>query len=476
MKVIKSQVRLHASERAVIQQFLQLPGKDRVKHVVNRVKGFNEEMVAFYLAKVMNDFGSRHRKFIDGLMEHFKKVSEQYEGDISWFSENRKLLLGAYFTKEYSIQSAALFNPSIVPHPDQSSLQSGELRFVISLRATGEGHISSVVFKTGIIDRNAQFTLDQEEHYYTPLKKRPGSIYKKEFIFGCIEYFPLFNKELLQLLPETFTVQEAISILKKHSGEADHISILILEEIFDTNYELQSDGKQHLAEKVLFPSSRTEIMGIEDVRFVRFARDDGSFCYYGTYTAYDGHQTKTQLIETTDFVVFKVRALYGNAITDKGMALFPEKINGKYAMIARQGGEMINIMYSDNLYCWDHYQLLMEPEYAWELVQLGNCGSPVKTEKGWLVLTHGVGPVRTYVISAVLLDLDDPGRIIARLEKPLIEADGSEREGYVPNVVYTCGLLKHGNSLLIPYAVSDSATGFVTVGLDELLHEMTYKL
>ncbi len=217
-----------------------------------------------------------------------------------------------------------------------------------------------------------------------------------------------------------------------------------------------------------------ESMGMEDVRFVKF-EDGNNSCYYGSYTAYNGHQIKTQLIETTDFVVFKIRTLYGDAISDKGMALFPEKINGKYAMVSRQGGEKISIMFSDDLYVWNKFQTLIEPLHTWEFVQLGNCGSPVKTDKGWLLLTHGVGAMRTYVISAVLLSLEDPTIILGRLTKPFLEACGEEREGYVPNVVYTCGLLRHEDILLIPYAVSDSATGFVTIQLSEILNELVSK-
>ncbi len=223
---------------------------------------------------------------------------------------------------------------------------------------------------------------------------------------------------------------------------------------------------------MIFPKANAESMGMEDVRFVKF-NDEENACYYGTYTAYDGHHIKTQLIETKDFDVFKIRTLYGKAIADKGMALFPEKINGKYVMISRQGGEKMSIMFSDDLYVWDQFQTLMEPEYPWEFVQLGNCGSPIKTQRGWLLLTHGVGPLRTYVISAILLDLNNPATIVGRMNNPLIEADESEREGYVPNVVYTCGLLRNENILIIPYAVSDSATRFATVELNEILNELT---
>ena len=203
--------------------------------------------------------------------------------------------------------------------------------------------------------------------------------------------------------------------------------------------------------------------------------EEGQVCYYGTYTAYDGRQIRTQLIETTDFIKFKIRTLTGAAISDKGMALFPEKVNGKYVMISRQGGEYINIMFSGDLYNWEKYEVLMEPRFAWELLQLGNCGSPIRTDKGWLLLTHGVGAMRKYVISVILLDLHDPTRILGRLQKPLIEADETEREGYVPNVVYTCGCMLHGDLLIIPYAVSDSATGFVSVPLNDLLNEIKFE-
>src|SRR4051812_19758612 len=272
MKINKSPVRLYASEKAVIQQFLHLPGQDRVENVVNKVVRFDEEEVVSNLAIVMNEFGSRHRDLINGFLDHFKKVSQQYDGDLSWFSESRKLLLGAYFTKEYSIQSAALFNPSIVSHPDQSNLKADEQRFVISLRATGEGHISSVVFKTGIINHNAQITLEKDAPYWTPLKRREETLYTKEFLQQRIACYHQFKKEILHHLPESFTAHEAIDIIDMAGAaeSASNHSTRILKEVFDRNYELFSASKLPLPEKVVFPSSNTESMGIEDVRFVRF--------------------------------------------------------------------------------------------------------------------------------------------------------------------------------------------------------------
>lgn len=471
MKVNKSSIKLYASATAVINQYLYLPGGGRVKNIIERVKNFSEAEVKECLSAVMKDFASRHRDIENIFTENFNKVSKQSEEDISSFSTERKILLGSFLTKEYSIQAAALFNPSIVPHPNQQDLNAGEQRFVMSLRATGEGHISSVIFKTGIIDSFSNIILDKEPGYYTSLKKNNAASYGKEFIKSRIIYFPGFNTTLLESLPGNFTAAEALSSLKNNSLQEEAASVKQLEEIFDTNYELQTSSNLPISEKVIFPNSKAESMGMEDVRFVQF-KDGNESCYYGTYTAYNGKQIKTQLIETKDFEVFIIRTLYGAAVADKGMALFPEKVNGKYAMITRQGGEMINIMFSDNLYCWENFQLLMAPKYPWELVQLGNCGSPIKTDKGWLLLTHGVGAMRRYVISAILLDLSDPTKVIGRLVKPLIQADETEREGYVPNVVYTCGLLRHGDMLIIPYAVSDSATGFATLDLNELLDEM----
>jgi predicted GH43/DUF377 family glycosyl hydrolase len=433
MRITKTSTKLLASAKAVITLFLSLPGEDRIANVVKRVEGLSEDNVHACMDMTMSGFANRHRNLEQTFRDHFRKIEAlssspltHFGTPLTHFSDQKKLLLGAFFTKEYSIQSAALFNPSVVAHPDQQQLKRGQLRFVMSLRATGEGHISSIVFQTGIIDRGGNISLDESTGYFTRLKKKEEAGYL-----------------------ESFTADE-----------------------MDSNYDLEDSGGIPFNEKVIFPTARAESMGMEDVRFVKFEAK-GRACYYGTYTAYDGKHIRTQLIETDDFASFRVRALTGAAITDKGMALFPEKLEGKYVMISRQGGENINIMFSDNLYRWEEYQVLMKPKYTWELLQLGNCGSPIRTGKGWLLLTHGVGIMRTYVISAILLDLKDPTRIIGRLDNPLIEAGDLEREGYVPNVVYTCGILSHGDILMIPYAVSDSATVFITLSLKELLDKLT---
>ena len=474
MQTNKSATKLYASPEAVINQYLYLPGQNRVTNIIDRITRLDEIAVAESLANVLKNFESRHRNIQAVFLENFDKVRQQFEGDISSFSDSRKQLLGAFFTKEYSIQAAALFNPSIVPHPDQQGLQAGEQRFVLSLRATGEGHISSVVFKTGIVDRAMNLQLDNGTGYFTRLKKDEAASYSLNFVKERVKFIAGFKNEILEILPDHFTHAEALDLIQNKWGQdaSAVTSIEQLARLFDSNYNLTSNSIGPISESVIFPNSKAECMGMEDVRFVHFI--DGEMdCYYGTYTAYDGRQINTHLIETNNFVDFKVRTLYGAAIADKGMALFPEKVNGQYVMISRQGGEKINIMFSDDIYCWQNFELLMEPLYEWEMVQLGNCGSPIKTDKGWLLLTHGVGAMRTYVISAILFNLSDPSQIIGRLKVPLIQADENEREGYVPNVVYTCGLLRHQDQLLIPYAVSDSATGFMSVGLNELLNELT---
>ena len=472
MNINKNNLRLYASAKAVIAQYLTLPGNSRIEHVIRRLDMLDEKEVTVLLEQVMQEFATRHRNIQRIFLSHARRTEEKYGRSLAHFSPEKKLLLGAFFTKEYSIEAAALFNPSMVPHPDQSNLNPGEKRFVTSLRATGEGHISSIVFHTGTVDSNGNIKLDTSSGYHDCLYKRTDALHENKFIHRHTASISGFKTSILEKLPESFTETQAISLLMSSPGIDDTMvfSARMLEEFMDMNYELDSEDPIPINEQVIFPTARGESMGMEDVRFLKF-EDASESCYYGTYTAYNGKQIRTQLIETKNFQQYKVRTLNGPAVSDKGMALFPEKLNGKYVMISRQGGENINIMFSDDLYSWEKFHVLMEPRYTWEFVQLGNCGSPIRTEKGWLLLTHGVGAMRKYVISAILLDLLDPMQIIGRLDKPLIEADESEREGYVPNVVYTCGLMQHGDLLIIPYAVSDSATGFATIPLNDLLTE-----
>jgi predicted GH43/DUF377 family glycosyl hydrolase len=411
----KSQITLSADPSRVILQPLMLPGSDRVDRIFKRVERLTDHEVNDLLSSVRNKYSHRHKNFEQLIKRHFNLVGGKL-ADGRRFDEPRQLLAGALLSKEYSIQSAALFNPSVVPHPDQSGLQKGQTRFVMSFRATGEGHISSIVFRTGIMSAD-----------------------------GMLKLTPLTPYQVL--------------------GE------YVLAGSSNTDYNLAFDKDSLVEERVIFPGTAIESMGMEDLRLVKFHDENGSR-YYGTYTAYNGREIQSRLLETEDFCSFRIRSLTGASASDKGMGLFPEKINGKYAIISRQGGENVSIMFSDDLYRWDKHELLMEPMYHFELAQIGNCGSPIKTDKGWLLLTHGVGPVREYYISVVLLDLKDPTRIIARLNHPLISAEENEREGYVPNVVYSCGGMMCADKLFIPYAMSDSRCGFAWVETELLLDEL----
>ncbi|MGB5388339.1 MAG: glycoside hydrolase family 130 protein, partial [Eudoraea sp.] len=388
-------------------------------------------------------------------------------------SKEKKLLLGAHFAKEYSIQSAALFNPSIVSHPNQENLGEGEKRFIISLRSVGEGHISSIEFREGIISIDGEVTLDKITPFATHSDKDLSISYNKDQLKLRAAIISNFDTSIFEALPSDFTYLDYKAALEaKVFNEYDADTHRLLFDFIDTNYNLAADTESPLSERVIFPSAKGESMGMEDVRFVEFTHENGQKEFIGTYTAYDGHKITPQLILTDDFTHFQIRTMYGKAVSDKGFALFPEKINGKFVMTARQGGEDLTIMESDDLYYWDEYKVIMTPEFSWGLVQQGNCGSPLKTEQGWLLLTHAVGPLRKYVISAVLLDLEQPEKIVGKLNFPLISPNEDEREGYVPNVVYSCGAMIHNDHLIIPYAMSDSASSFATVSVSEILKNM----
>jgi len=473
INVNRLNIKIKAQPERVIPLFFTSNNKNRIDHIISKVLKVNDTKVKEMLNQIFNDFDSRHFKFREILLSNFQKINQFVPSQLD-FSDSRKMLLGAYFTKEYSIEAAALFNPSIVAHPNQSGLKEGELRFIMSLRATGEGHISSIEFRTGIISKNGNITIDTLHPKLSGANKTEDQKYSKDLIIKVSKFYTEFNPLVLEKLPNQFSKKEALNIVSELINNSDAnltLTYEALEEIFDTNYNIFFEKETPLNSCVIFPSSKAESMGIEDVRFVKF-EGNGKTKFIGTYTAYDGKNIQAKLIETEDFISFKIRSLYGNAIVDKGMALFPEKINGKFAMIGRQGGECITIMYSDNLYSWDTYKTIQKPEREWELIQLGNCGSPIKTSAGWLLLTHAVGPLRKYVISATLLDLKNPEIVLASLNMPLISPNTNEREGYVPNVVYTCGFLQHAGNLVIPYAMSDSASSFATVNTDDLLNEL----
>ncbi|QJW90528.1 glycosidase [Spirosoma taeanense] len=476
INVNRTAIRFSANPERLIARYLFLHGPHRVLHISERIAKFSEDEVDAILAETRQRFGERHRNLEAAFERNYTKAVEQMEREPAGFSPNRRLLLGACLTMEYSTQAAALFNPSIVPHPDHSGLEEGTIRFVMSLRATGEGHISSIEFRTGTVSQQGFIHLDEADRFATSSEKDLRKTYTREFVKRRLSYFPHTDDGLLDALPAEFDLAQATKRLNELATQTSSPTFQptrrAILTILDTNYDVTTDAEAPLHERVIFPNAKGESKGMEDVRFVKFRDDDGSERYYSSYTAYDGKTIKTQLMETTDFIRFSVRTMYGDAIQDKGMALLPEKINGQYVMISRQGGEYINIMFSRDLYFWDTYETLLTPRFPWEVIQLGNCGSPIKTDQGWLLLTHGVGPVRRYVLGVALLDLNDPKKVLARTPEPLIYPLESEREGYVPNVVYTCGWLDHGDLIVVPYAMSDSACGMITLSKQELLDEL----
>jgi predicted GH43/DUF377 family glycosyl hydrolase len=391
--------------------------KTRANHIVDRVLALDSEATANQLADVLENFQGRHRN----LLETFESRADEMEGALAahgTFSKIQRQLIGAYFLNEYSFEASALFNPSIVPHPDQSEAPKGGLRFILSLRAVGEGHVSSLTFRAGTIAADGSLTVDPTAR----LASSPRIGYRRSGPIG------------------------------------DDVEVIFKPD-------------EDISERVIFPVTESQSNGIEDARFVEFT-DGSRKTYYATYTAYSGRAIRSELIETSDFISFRMSPLHGAAARNKGMALFPRKINGKYAMIARQDNENLYLIYSDDLYRWDHGQAILKPQFPWEFVQIGNCGSPIELDEGWLLLTHGVGPVRKYSIGAALLDKSDPFKVLARSREPLLRPEPSEREGYVPNVVYTCGAMRHNDQIILPYAVSDTFSNFATIKISTLMQAM----
>ncbi len=452
----------------------------RISKIIQRIMSLSETAAKKLIAQIMIDFSGRHEDIGHIFERHLNEVKDYLPRD-AMLSDVQRALIGAYFTKEYSIESAALFNPSIVPHPDQSHLKEGSLRFIMSLRATGEGHVSSIVFRSGVLDRRNTLLFDPISDFVETPDLQLDPVYKLNPFRRKLNEMGASNEitaHILNQLPEDFTYNELIEkigILRakpQFSETIQNRTFEIIRWLADSNYEVGFHPDHRISERVIFPVSKNESRGIEDARFVQFFNDNGEVVYFATYTAYNGITILPQFIETKDFIRFNILTLNGKAVQNKGMALFPRKIGGRYAMLSRQDGENNHIMFSDNIHFWQESQIIQEPEYPWEFIQIGNCGSPLEVDEGWIVLTHGVGPMRQYCIGAVLLDLENPTKIIARLDEPLLAPHEKEREGYVPNVVYSCGAIIHNNELVIPYAMSDINSGIATVGVNELLNCM----
>ncbi|MBN2505340.1 MAG: glycoside hydrolase family 130 protein [Verrucomicrobia bacterium] len=478
--VQRTNVVLHPDRRRVLLRPFLLPNEPRARTICAQVMAIPERDVHALWAQVQAEFGKRHARIREFLRRRFEQARPCLRTD-GKLSEERELLLGAYFSHEYSLEAAALFNPSIVPHPDQSGLSPGTLRFILSLRATGEGHISSITFRTGFLDAHCNITINAPTRYCLEPEQVPNASFEKPLFERKLRELGLvgdFTRQTLEQLGETFTLEELRAAVRRAAerlGARDQQTTAVARKtltLAQSNYEVQFASDSRLSGRVLFPVTPSQSNGIEDARFVRFQEENGLRTYYATYTAYDGKMILPQFIETPDFRHFKFITLNGPAVQNKGMALFPRKIQGCYAMLSRQDKENIHIMFSDHLHFWHSAQLLLRPKYPWEFIQLGNCGSPIETEAGWLVLSHGVGAMRKYCIGAFLLDRDDPTRVLGRLREPLITPNENEREGYVPNVVYSCGSLLHGRQLILPYAMSDYATTFATLSLDAVLAAM----
>ncbi|HEV2442558.1 MAG TPA: glycoside hydrolase family 130 protein [Steroidobacteraceae bacterium] len=389
----------------------------RMTHIVDRVLALDPQAAGRQLADVLENFEGRHRRLLAAFETRADAV-EVVHSVHSPLTQVQRQLIGAYFLHEYSFEAAALFNPSMVPHPDQSALQPGQRRVIVSLRAVGEGHVSSLTFRSGIVTSDGTVTLEPAA--------RLASI-------------PHLQRRIAT------TVRDAIEVIFEPEGD--------------------------ISERVIFPITEAQSNGIEDARFVEFD-DGGRRIFYATYTAYSGRSIRSELLETTGFERFTMTPLTGTAARNKGMALFPRRINGHYAMIGRQDNENLYLIYSDDLYSWDEGVALLGPRFPWEFVQIGNCGSPIELEQGWLLLTHGVGPMRRYCIGAALLDKQDPSRVLARLPEPLLRPEPSAREGYVPNVVYTCGAMRLDDLIILPYAVCDTRSNFATLEISALLDAM----
>lgn len=460
-----------------------IPGtEERICNIINRVLSLDEDEACVLLESIMHSYSHRHRYFRETLEKNFNRVANHVP-DSSKLTTQREHLIGAYFTAEYSVEAAALFNPSMVQVASLEPDPEGSRRFIMSFRAVGEGHISSIEFRSGIIDKNNDIYFDPLSNYVRTPRIHTESSYDRELFHLKLQDMGASNKIiewLLSELADKFTFNELQTTIDDHSSDTktrtsdkrDVIKKAMW--LARSNYEILFQPDHQISERVLFPRSESESGGIEDARFVRFVDDDGTVIHYATYTAYNGKTILPQLIETSDFISFKISTLNGKQAHGKGMALFPRKIDGKYVMLSRQDGENNFIMFSDNVHFWKQAHALQTPQFPHEFFQIGNGGSPIETPDGWLVITHGVGPMRSYSLGIELLDLHDPTRVISRLDKPILVPNEHDRDGYVPNVVYTCGAMIFQDELIIPFASADQRCGIATLNLPELMARLDY--
>ncbi len=479
--VTRSPQRLAADRSRVVTR-LFVPGQEgferqdsRAGAVLARILALDEDEVRASLDDVVTRFDGRHRDLVGTFRRHAREVADRLDPARD-LSESRMLLLGAVFTNEYAIEGAAICNPSMVAHPDQTGTPLGGLRFVMSVRGIGEGHRSSIGFRTGVVDGAGDVTIDDPAPFATVGAVVPtlldGAVMRREL--GRLHCAGEAADYVLDALGDRFTradLDEQLDKLQTHRRTRGHAAETIsqIRTIAERTYGIEFADDSLLSERVLYPAMSAEAAGMEDARFVRFVDDDGSVTFYASYTAYSGSHISQQLLETEDFRFFTSTPMVGPAAADKGLALFPRRIRGRFAAMCRSDRESNSIAYSDHPFEWTDSVRCQRPVRAWEALQLGNCGPPIETEAGWLVLTHGVGPMRTYRIGAMLLDLEDPTRILGQLRQPLLSPAADEQDGYVPNVVYSCGALVHGGTFVLPYGIGDAAIGVATAPLGELL-------
>ncbi|MFO7862522.1 MAG: glycoside hydrolase family 130 protein [Salinivirgaceae bacterium] len=485
--VSRKNITFNPDSSRVIARFL-FTNEKRAINTIRFVLDMSESVATSTLKHTLMDYSMRHRNISKIFEKHFNKITHLLPllnikpEEINY---TKKILVGSYFTMEYSIESAAFFNPSMVEHPDQTEVELDAKRVIVSFRATGEGHISSIVFRTGILDKNNKLALEPignmlEEATHIRRHKYNKATFAHK-LDEMREIHSIVPPELiLDKLGDTFTyaelhncIEDARKTIHLASNKEDLFNQITW--LASSNYELQFSLDTNISERVIFPVSANEKNGIEDARFVKFTDDNNQTKYYATYTAYDGTTILPKLLETEDFYHFKVMPLHGEIARNKGMALFPRKVNGKYAMLCRIDGFNNYIAFSDSINVWREAKILQQPKYSWELIQIGNCGSPIETEEGWLVITHGVGPMREYVLGAALFDLDNPEKEIGRSTTPLLIPNTHEREGYVPNVVYSCGSMVHNDDLILPYAMSDYSSTYASINLKDLISELKGK-
>jgi predicted GH43/DUF377 family glycosyl hydrolase len=468
------------TKRVIARYFFN--GEERAIELVKKILGLDKEQTAALILPLLQDFSKRHRNITRKLMrnaERVKKYIQMAGYEYDKLDEYSRLLVGSYFTHEYSIESAAFFNPSIVPDPDQSNLEEGQLRVIISFRAVGEGHVSSVVFRRALIDQFTNITVIPAGNYIDEAEKVHNVMYQKRLFLKKAQEADIkheFLSMVSEKLDDRFDYEELKKLVNDAKQEEDDDETVrqynLILALSDSYRRITFSKDTDISDRVIFPISDFESKGIEDARFVLFTDENGKKTYYATYTAYDGVHIMPKLLKTYDFYDFKTSPLNGAGAKNKNLALFPRKINGKYAMLSRIDGWNNYLMYSDNINEWENPIKIQGPEYPWEFTQIGNCGSPIETEHGWLVITHSVGSMRRYSIGASLLDINDPSIEIGRMKDPLIVPNPDEREGYVPNVVYSCGSIVHGEELIIPYGLSDHSSGFATVKLQTLLDRL----